>query len=56
MRFQKLSGLCGRAPRRVASHTDILLARHAIVGEERLRDEPKECLRRRLLGEECVTK
>ena len=31
-----------------ASHADILLARHAIFGEERLRDEPKECLRGRL--------
>ena len=35
----------------LASHADILLARHAIFppGEERLRDEPKECLRGRLL-------
>ena len=39
----------------ITSHADILLARHAIfppqrtfVGEERLRDEPKECLRGRL--------
>ena len=45
---------CGRShiiilhPRSsLASHADILLARHAIR-EERLRDEPKECLRRRL--------
>ena len=30
--------------KRVASHADVLLARHAIFGEERLRDEPKECL------------
>ena len=38
--------------RMLASHPDILLARHAIfppVGEERLRDEPKECLRGRLV-------
>ena len=33
----------------VASHADILLARHAIFPlEERLRDEPKECLHGRL--------
>ena len=36
----------------LASHVGILLARHALLpndGEERLRDEPKECLRGRLL-------
>ena len=35
----------------LASHADILLARHAIFppNEERLRDEPKECLRGRLI-------
>ena len=35
----------------LASQADILLARHALlpnVGEERLRDKPKECLRGRL--------
>ena len=31
----------------IASHADILLARHAIF-PQRLRDEPKECLRGRL--------
>ena len=37
---------------KIGSYADILLARHAIfpfVGEERLRGEPKECLRWRLL-------
>ena len=42
----------GLSQYQVASHADILLARHAIFppqrGEERLRDEPKECLRGRL--------
>ena len=33
----------------LASHADILLARHAIFPPQRLRDEPKECLRGRLL-------
>ena len=33
----------------VASYTDILRARHAIF-LRRLRDEPKECLRRRLVA------
>ena len=36
----------------LTSYADILLARHAIfpnVGEEILREEPKECLRRRLI-------
>ena len=37
----------------LASHADILLVRHAIFpGEERLRDEPKECLRGRLIVHE----
>ena len=31
----------------LACYADILLARHAL-GDERLRDEPKECLRGRL--------
>ena len=35
-------------PFSLASHADILLGRHTIFGEERLRDEPKECLRGRL--------
>ena len=38
-----------KARTEVASHADILLARHALlVGEQRLRYEPKECLRERL--------
>ena len=33
----------------VASCADVLLARHTFLGEKRLRDEPKERMRRRLL-------
>ena len=49
---------CSAASLAVASHAGLLLrARHALVtqsyptnvGEERLRDEPKECLRGRLV-------
>ena len=41
----------------LASYTDILWARHAIFlphvrGGGRLRDEPKECLRRRLVSDQ----
>ena len=44
---------CSFPPFSVASHADILFAHHAIfppqkIAEERLRDEPKECLRGRL--------
>ena len=41
-------GLHSRDFHVVASLADALLARHAIFGEERLRDEPKERLPRRL--------
>ena len=37
-----------KAQKSIGSYADILLAHHAIVGEERLRDEPRECLCRRL--------
>ena len=41
---QNMRGRRGRVLTHLASHADILLARHAIF-----RDEPKECLRGRLL-------
>lgn len=38
----------GKAQKSIGSYADILLAHHAIVGQERLRDEPRVCLCRRL--------
>ena len=39
---------CWKAQNRKASNADILLTHHAIPREERLREEPRGCLHRRL--------
>ena len=43
-----------KAQKSKGSYADILLAHHAIVWEERLRDEPGECLRRRLISAQTL--